>query len=259
MAKPRIIMLTNNGWSTFAIYNHLSQFYDIEKVIIENKENKWFFYKRRAQKIGWPKVLGQLAFLSLVVPTISILSKSRIKEIVQLFNLNISPIPESKIIHVPSINSSESLAAIKENKPNIAIVNGTRILSKKVLTEIHATFINTHMGITPKYRGVHGGYWALVSNDIENAGTTVHLVDKGIDTGGIIYQSYFKNYINSRDSFITYPYLQIGTTLGFIKKAIEDIENNKISIQTAQSNESKLWYQPTFFDYFYNRFMNNVK
>ena len=41
-----------------------------------------------------------------------------------------------------------------------------------------------HAGITPQYRGVHGGYWAVVNNDPEHCGVTIHFVDKGIDTGG---------------------------------------------------------------------------
>ena len=48
------------------------------------------------------------------------------------------------------------------------ILNGTRIVSKKVISSIGCLFINTHCGITPKYRGVHGGYWAIYNNDLNN-------------------------------------------------------------------------------------------
>ena len=34
-----------------------------------------------------------------------------------------------------------------------------------MLQSVEAIFVNTHVGITPKYRGVHGGYWSLVKND----------------------------------------------------------------------------------------------
>jgi methionyl-tRNA formyltransferase len=50
-----------------------------------------------------------------------------------------------------------------------------------------ALFINTHTGIH-KYSGVHGAYWALVSNDKENCGVIVDKLDQGIDTGEIITQ-----------------------------------------------------------------------
>jgi methionyl-tRNA formyltransferase len=42
-------------------------------------------------------------------------------------------------------------------------------------SSINSKFVNIHVGITPKYRGVHGTYWALVNNDVENSGVTVHL------------------------------------------------------------------------------------
>ena len=45
------------------------------------------------------------------------------------------------------------------------VVNGTRILSRRMLESIDAVFLNMHVGITPKYRGVHGGYWALANGD----------------------------------------------------------------------------------------------
>jgi folate-dependent phosphoribosylglycinamide formyltransferase PurN len=72
---------------------------------------------------------------------------------------------------------------LKAINPDLVIVNGTRIISKKVLSSINSKFVNIHVGITPKYRGVHGTYWALVNNDVENSGVTVHFVDEGIDTG----------------------------------------------------------------------------
>ena len=51
--------------------------------------------------------------------------------------------------------------------------------------------VNVHAGITPRYRGVHGGYWALAERHPEWVGTTVHLVDPGIDTGAILAQATF--------------------------------------------------------------------
>jgi methionyl-tRNA formyltransferase len=49
-------------------------------------------------------------------------------------------------------------------------------------------YLLSHTGITLKYSGVHGAYWALVSNDKENCGVIVDKLDQGIDTGEIITQ-----------------------------------------------------------------------
>ena len=67
--------------------------------------------------------------------------------------------------------------------------------------------MNTHAGITPRYRGVHGGYWALAEGRADLVGTTVHLVDPGIDTGAVLARAYFAP--GPDDSIATYPYLHL--------------------------------------------------
>lgn len=51
------------------------------------------------------------------------------------------------------------------------IVNGTSIISSKVLNAIGAIFINTDVGITPEYRRVHRGFWALRNGHKDNFGS----------------------------------------------------------------------------------------
>ncbi len=62
-----------------------------------------------------------------------------------------------------------------------------------------------HAGITLRYRGVHGGYWALAEQHPEWVGTTVHLVDPGIDTGGILAQSTFERVPRRHDRHVSRP------------------------------------------------------
>ena len=72
---------------------------------------------------------------------------------------------------------------------------------------IDVPVINIHAGVTPRYRGVHGGYWALREGRPGLAGSTVHLVDPGIDTGGILAQATFT--AGDADSIATYPLLHL--------------------------------------------------
>lgn len=144
-----------------------------------------------------------------------------------------------------------------EINPDIVLVNGTRIISSKVLGSTNAVFINMHTGITPKYRGVHGGYWALANNDKENCGVTIHIVDKGVDTGGILYQTTIP--LTAKDNFITYPYLQFGEGLPLMKKAIDDIAINKVVVMKPETTESKLWYHPTIWQYLFKRILKGKK
>ena len=102
------------------------------------------------------------------------------------------------------------------------------------------------MGVTPKYRGVHGGYWALAMNDNENCGVTVHIVDQGIDTGGVLYQGLI--HANESDNFNTYPIHQIAKAIPLMKTALDDVKNNCINIKDG-IHPSRLWYHPTILEY----------
>src|SRR5207245_4090291 len=141
---------------------------------------------RRLKRLGVGKVVGQLLFAAGVLPFVSYRSRRRLQEITSSNGLDISEIPHPCLIDVPSINSDVAIRELQRLSPRVVVVNGTRIIQAKVLQSVNAIFLNTHAGITPMYRGVHGGYWALASGDPANCGVTVHKVDSGIDTGAII-------------------------------------------------------------------------
>ena len=195
-------------------------------------------------------------FQIVCVKLLNITSKKRVQEIKTSNKLSDKPIPEEILIEVPSVNSNECKTLLQKLNPDIIIVNGTRIISKKTLNSTNAVLVNTHAGITPNYRGVHGAYWALANNDRNNCGVTVHLVDPGIDTGGILYQENIE--VINNDNFTTYTYLQIAKGIKLMKKALDDIINNNISINKKNS-ESNLWSHPTIWKYFWFRIIKRVK
>lgn len=252
----KIIILGDKSNTTRYVYNGLNPDFFIEKVIIEEPVSKKQLIKRRIQKLGIITVLGQLIFQVMVSPIVKFFSKNRIKEIEEKYLLNCNSIPNDKLIYVHSINDDNCIKLIKDINPQLIIVNGTRIISKKVLKSTTATFINTHVGITPKYRGVHGGYWALANNDKKNCGVTVHLVDAGIDTGGILYQSTIT--VDKKDTFATYSILQYAAAIPLLKQAISDVINQSVRIKEG-TKESILWYHPTVWQYIYNFILKKVK
>lgn len=253
----KIVMLTGKGPSTTYLYNKLIEDFNIAAVIIEEEVDKKTFLKRRAQKLGWWKVLGQVLFQGLIVPLLRKEAAKRLSEIKSIYQFKETPIHPDKLKPVKSVNDPTCIELLMEIKPEIVIVNGTRIISKKVLSSIPAVFINTHAGITPKYRGVHGGYWALVSNDYANCGVTVHLVDSGIDTGGVLYQSTISTV--STDNFCTYPSIQLGEGIKLMQQAISDAIAESLLIKKSQTTESRLWYHPTIWEYCKNRLINGIR
>jgi methionyl-tRNA formyltransferase len=125
-----------------------------------------------------------------------------------------------------------------------------------VLDAVNCKFINIHAGITPKYRGVHGAYWALLSDDPEKCGVTVHLVDPGIDTGSIIAQKTIT--VTRKDNFVTYPLLQLAAGIPMLQAAVADCLGGDLDLKPA-SGSSRLWYHPTMGQYLYHRLFKGKK
>lgn len=256
MENKKIVLLAGDGLSTKIVFNSINQKHGVFVAIVEKKESSKVFIKRRIKRLGYITVFGQILFQTLIAKFLASVSKKRQTEIISKNNLNLNEIPTDKIKIVTSINAIETINILKEINPDLIIVNGTRIISKKVLSSVSCSFINTHAGITPKYRGVHGTYWALVNNDMENSGVTVHFVDEGIDTGNIISQ--IQVIPTQNDNFATYPLLQLVSGIKLLNKAIDDYFNNKITA-TKGGSECNLYYHPTIWKYLYYRFVKRIK
>jgi folate-dependent phosphoribosylglycinamide formyltransferase PurN len=252
----RIVMLAGRGMSTDIVYNSLKSEYNIIAVILEKPVDRKEFLKKRIKKLGPWKVFGQVIFQLFIVRVLEMWSSKRKKDILSKYGLENSPLPGEKVINVPSVNDAATINILKELDPAIVVVNGTRIISRQVLESIPAAvFINMHVGITPKYRGVHGGYWSLVGNDEENFGVTVHYVDTGIDTGSIIYQARASR--NTKDNFVTYPLLQLAAGIPLLKKALKELP--PAGIDKGKQSESRLWSHPTAWQYLYQRLFKGKK
>ena len=254
----KIVMLCSRGDSSSIVYNKLSEYFSIEKVIIEDSVPTKKLLKRRMRKLGIFTVAGQVLFVGAIVPFLKKSSAARKKEILKEYGVSVddSAMMASNPVFVNSVNDKECIEALKSINPDIVVVNGTRIISEEVLNCVNAKFINLHAGITPKYRGSHGAYWALYNDDAVNAGATVHFVDKGIDTGNVIYQSTIT--VTEKDNFTTYPLLQTCVGVEDEIRAINDIIDDKVLCKTVDL-PSGLYSHPTIFQYLAKRIFSKVK
>jgi folate-dependent phosphoribosylglycinamide formyltransferase PurN len=256
MNHPKIVLLAGKGISTNILFHALQKSIPITAIILEEPVSKKQFLKKRIKKLGLLKVLGQVLFQTMVVPFLNLATSARKKEILEQFGLDDSPLPAAEVITVSSVNDSSCIQKLQEIEPNLVIVNGTRIISGSVLNAVNCKFINIHAGITPKYRGVHGAYWALLSDDPANCGVTVHLVDPGIDTGSIISQKTIT--VTRKDNFVTYPLLQLAAGIPMLQTAIADCLGGDLDLKSA-SGSSQLWYHPTIGQYLYHRLFRKKK
>lgn len=250
-SAKKIVILAGPGESTDILFHALDQEFGVHRIIVEEPVSQQQLLKRRAEKLGWSTVAGQIMFKLLVAVPLTRSSQERLRAIKQREGLNDRPLPEDRVIRVSSVNSPECIAQLQQLNPDVIVVNGTRIIAKKVLTSVPCQFINTHAGITPLYRGVHGGYWALANNDRAHCGVSVHLVDAGIDTGGIIAQALIEP--TAEDNFVTYPLLQLAAGLPLLKQAVRDALAGRVQLRPAPEGASRLWSHPTLAEYLSNR------
>ena len=256
--KDTVVLLGGQHDTTWFVYNALKDQFAIEKVILESGGgSRKKFIQRRIKRLGYWVVAGQILFVMLCSKWLGKEASGRIEAIKQKMNLDDRKAESSRVVPVTSVNTEVCREELKKASPRVVIVNGTGIIGKKTLQCTDAIFINTHVGITPEYRGVHGGYWALASNDRENCGVTVHLVDTGIDTGSILYQDTIDP--GKSDNFKSYIYLQYGAAIPLLKKAVQDALSGSLSPFKKDGAPSKLWYHPTLWFYLRKRWFDKVK
>ena len=74
-----------------------------------------------------------------------------------------------------------------EINPYIIIsYNYKYIISSQIIENIDVDIINLHISLLPWNRGANPNFWSFI--DHTPKGITIHKIDKGLDTGNIIFQ-----------------------------------------------------------------------
>ena len=76
----------------------------------------------------------------------------------------------------------------------------------------HQNLFNIHFSLLPKYKGMYTSAWPILNNEA-SSGVTVHIIDKGIDTGAIIAQHEFGLTSNETARTLYEKYIKFGTEL----------------------------------------------
>lgn len=91
------------------------------------------------------------------------------------------------LVHLfPHINDPGVVALARELRPDLIAVFGTSLIRGDLLREGRLGICNLHGGLSPEYRGADCTFWALHNNEPHKVGCTLHWIDAGIDTGGLI-------------------------------------------------------------------------
>ena len=251
-----VLLLAGPGPSTWIVANALAREHADLTVVIEERERRAAFLRRRASKLGPLTVAGQVLF-QLWGKIGARRAEARVREIMAGAGLDDRPMqPGIRPEHTQQVaNANDPAVAflIATAGVDVVVVHGTRILSRALLDSIGAIgvpVLNTHAGITPAYRGVHGGYWARARGDMARCGVTVHMIDAGVDTGAVVAQAAIAP--GPRDTFFSYPMLQMATAMPLLLEAVREARSGQLSPRPAARHadgESRQYYHPTLWGY----------
>jgi folate-dependent phosphoribosylglycinamide formyltransferase PurN len=252
-----VVLLAGPGYSTDVVANYLASRVPDLVVVVETPQSRLEMTRRRTRRVGWSPVVGQVLFVALLQPVLSHLGARRRAAIFRAASLDTAHRAPSH--RVPSVNDDETVALLSSLHPAVVVVHGTRIIARRVLQSVACPVINMHAGITLRYRGVHGGYWALAEQHPEWVGTTVHLVDPGIDTGGILGQSTFD--VSLEDTIATYPDLHLVHGLPLLGAQVDKVMAGTAlePLPASIAPGSGFYYHPTIWGYLRLRWRNGVR
>ena len=164
-------------------------------------------------------------------------------------NVNIA---QKKIFGEPFVNNS------KKNISILPLVFGDlnkcklKFLSKFLKSDLYIVFgssyikgdlvnflikkkaINIHMGVSPYYRGTDCNFWALYDNNPHLAGSTIHLLSSGLDSGPILFHAMSK--INKKNP---YEYTMSTVKSAFIAITEKIKDKSIFKIRSTKQNKNK--------------------
>jgi methionyl-tRNA formyltransferase len=136
------------------------------------------------------------------------------------------------IVHTGKINPE----FLKEQQIDFLVSYGYRhIIKKEILDILNGKAINLHISYLPYNRGADPNFWSFFEDTPK--GVTIHLIDKGLDTGDILVQK--EIHFDKDNETLSSTYNKLHKEIQeLFKKYWENIKNNRIAPQKQKGNGS---------------------
>lgn len=153
---------------------------------------------------------------------------------------------------------------VKLNPDFILSYRYRHIIDEKFLQMVKVPIVNLHHSFLPFNRGAHPNFWSFYEDTPK--GISIHLIDKGIDTGDIIYQEEIQ--LNQNSTFReTYKKLDDEIVERFIKIYPDIVAKNydlikqksKGTFHNASEIDKYLIKYPNLWDMKINSFLKKEK
>ncbi|MBP0441493.1 formyl transferase [Tianweitania sediminis] len=246
--RPRICLATAGGPHPWILARSLAETFEIT-IVREAPESTRAFLRRRARMSGWLSTAGQ--FMTMVVIRFGKrLFRKRVERHLAEAGASADFPQELRLVDVPSVNSDAFLDAVRTIQPDAVLLVGCRMLKPRYLERLEAPVLNYHAGITPAYRGMNGGYWARLNGDVQNYGSTVHLVDPGVDTGRVVRHQRLAP--RADDTIMTDAYRIAAASSTACREALEIVLEGGPLPAVPAPERSRQWFHPPIWTYLWH-------
>ncbi len=153
------------------------------KMCLFGRNISQIYVIKTLSKLGFPKPLIILDPLKSYIRDKKTLSKYGLYADIESMDKNLV-----EIIYSKKINSINFINFLKRKKISLGLSIGCRTIFKtKIIKFFNGNLFNIHDGLLPKERGGGLNTWRILLEN-EVFGSTLHQIEKGIDTGKIIFQ-----------------------------------------------------------------------
>jgi len=148
---------------------------------------------------------------------------------------------------VDDANEEKCLQHLRKEQPDIILIFGTAILKKPILSIPKIATLNIHGAIVPKYRNVHGEFWAIAHKKYDELGTSLLITNEGIDNGDIVRQRTLG--IDRHVSVSEAKMLVFEDTLKLVREELVKIRNGSLTRSPQNTPPDSIFQTPTFIDW----------
>ena len=158
--------------------------------------------------------------------------------------LQAPPVKECALAHnIPvfqpvKVKEPEAVETLRSYEADIFVVAAFgQILSEKILAMPKYGCVNIHASLLPKYRGAGPIQWAIINGE-KITGVTIMQMDKGLDTGDMLFQSEVEIASDETADTLHDKLAEAGARL--IVEALEKIEAG--SVKPVKQNDEESCY-----------------
>ena len=136
------------------------------------------------------------------------------------------------VLQPVKLKDPEFLEQLRSWKADLFVVVAFRMLPEEVWSMPRMGTFNLHAALLPQYRGAAPINWAVINGE-QHTGVTTFMIDKDMDTGGIIFRQEYR--IRETDTAGDVHDALMGIGSGLVEETVEAITQKNVETRVQRS------------------------